>query len=282
VWDPDTGKELRNLTRAGFVAFGADDRTLVTRTPSPAFPELNEKLRLDFSDLHSGTVLTTKSIEKNLQPTDWRTQRGMFVRDTRAYPQVMPLAFWSATREALSFLPGEASSAIDLAIAANEKRAVFLQQPPTLGTTSTVVVFDLERGKRMHRWEMDSGLPKTAVFSPDATTVAVWCDRPQGHETTIEIWDAVEGKRLRQFDVGVAAIWQTGIAFSPDGKFLATAGFDGGTVRLWDVGGGKLLLELFSKLERFRTVTFSPDGARLASGSESTIIIWNIQHLYHR
>jgi WD40 repeat protein/serine/threonine protein kinase/Leucine-rich repeat (LRR) protein len=52
------------------------------------------------------------------------------------------------------------------------------------------------------------------------------------------------------------------IAFSPDGKILASASYDG-TVNLWDSAAGELQKRLETNLTNF-SIAFSPDGARLA------------------
>jgi WD40 repeat protein len=65
------------------------------------------------------------------------------------------------------------------------------------------------------------------------------------------------------------------VAFSPDGKLLATGGFDN-TIKLWDWPSGKELHTLKGHTDQVYSVAFSPDGNLLASGSkDKTIRLWD-------
>ena len=65
------------------------------------------------------------------------------------------------------------------------------------------------------------------------------------------------------------------VAFSPDGKTLASGG-DGGTIYLWNVKTGTLQQTLTGHEWNVRTVLFSPDGETLASQSESEVYLWDV------
>ena len=67
----------------------------------------------------------------------------------------------------------------------------------------------------------------------------------------------------------------TSVAFSPDGKRLASASRDG-TVKVWDAATGQETLTLKGHTGRVRSVAFSPDGKRLASASDDrTVKVWD-------
>src|SRR5260370_21974024 len=77
-----------------------------------------------------------------------------------------------------------------------------------------------------------------------------------GPEKTMVFWHA-----------GVSAV-----AFSPDGKVLASASQDG-TLLLWDLTTGNQIRRFIAHADCVRCLAFSPDGKTFASGE---------QHATHR
>ncbi|MEH2084008.1 MAG: NB-ARC domain-containing protein [Nostoc sp.] len=67
------------------------------------------------------------------------------------------------------------------------------------------------------------------------------------------------------------------VAFSPNGKLLATGDADGKTY-LWQVDDGKLLFSCTGHSSWVKSVAFSPDGQTLASGSDDqTVKLWDVR-----
>jgi WD40 repeat protein len=70
--------------------------------------------------------------------------------------------------------------------------------------------------------------------------------------------------------------WVSSVAFSPDGKTLASCS-DDKTIILWDVATRSLIERLKGHTDEVLSVAFSPDGKLLASGSkDGNIILWDV------
>lgn len=67
-----------------------------------------------------------------------------------------------------------------------------------------------------------------------------------------------------------------GIAFSPDGSYIATASHDN-TVKVWDNASGNELLTLLGHSDGVLDVAFSPRGTYLATaGRDRTVRVWRV------
>jgi WD40 repeat protein len=67
------------------------------------------------------------------------------------------------------------------------------------------------------------------------------------------------------------------VAYSPDGRRIATASFDD-TIKIWDTESGRELRTLAGHTNTVYAVAYSPDGRRIATGSwDNTVKIWNAE-----
>ncbi|MEH2390136.1 MAG: caspase family protein [Nostoc sp.] len=69
----------------------------------------------------------------------------------------------------------------------------------------------------------------------------------------------------------------TSVAFSPDGKMIASGSLDN-KVRLWNIQGNSISNPFCGHKNSVWSVAFSPDGKMIASGSyDETVRLWNLQ-----
>jgi WD40 repeat protein len=108
----------------------------------------------------------------------------------------------------------------------------------------------------------------TLAFSADGKLLAT------GGDGRLFLWDPAARKLIRSWEAGRGKAH--GLALSPSGKLLASAGPDK-MVRVWDTVTGKVKHELAGHTGTAACVAFSPDGKLLASGGcDGAVRIWDI------
>lgn len=149
------------------------------------------------------------------------------------------------------------------------------------------------RNWKLREWEKGSGARETIrlkrdkaamkefrepvmELSPDASVLATAARGfyRRNRRFPIQVWDTRTGNLTSNLTEHTS--WIRSLAFSPDGKTLAS-GDESKTIFLWDVKGGDRLATF--KLPAgggHHALAFSPNGNFLASGSSNgTIYLWN-------
>ena len=114
-------------------------------------------------------------------------------------------------------------------------------------------------------------IPSTAAFSPDGTQIAI--GYRNGPARLWSIFSESTEAELPPFLHGGPA---TRVTFSPDGKLLATSGWNNIAI-LWDVDT-RTVRFTFKHEDAVRAILFSPDGRHLATGSlDATTRLWDVE-----
>lgn len=142
----------------------------------------------------------------------------------------------------------------------------------TASSDTTAKLWDAATGQLLATLRGHTKRVSAAVFSPDGKLVATGSD-----DGTVKMWDASTGSELITIQGGAG--WIRSLAFSPDGRMLATglAGFAAkSSLKLWDATTGREL-RAFDPLGAVWSTSFSPDGMRLAAGTNERVAsIWDV------
>jgi WD40 repeat protein len=127
----------------------------------------------------------------------------------------------AATGREVRHFAGYTPTVVALAVSADGKRLLSLDQGPTLR------LWDAERGLPLHSHPLPPGPVRALALSPDGAAV-LW-GGPDGH---VHGWIAETGAEMRLLRGHEGPVLAA--AFSPDGRLALTGGEDG-TARLWDL-----------------------------------------------
>ena len=119
---------------------------------------------------------------------------------------------------------------------------------------------------KRHRW-----YPTILALSPDAKHLATG-----GYDGIIRIWNVETGEFERALVGHDSYVY--GLAYSPDGNYLASAGSFNATARVWDTKTGMPVRVLKGHKGYVSHVAWSPDGTKLltAGGSSGFVTLWDV------
>jgi WD40 repeat protein/class 3 adenylate cyclase len=167
------------------------------------------------------------------------------------------------TRRELLKLPVGLSGNIAIAFSPDNKRLA------ATGKANTVSIWDTAGGKEVLILDGHTAPVVQLAFHPQGTQLA---SVSENGEDGVIIWDSTTGKELLVLKESGPVY---GLAFSPDGKRLATGGPEG-IAAIWDMTTGKQLYSLAGHSRSIFSVAFTPDGSRLSTASgDERVKIWD-------
>jgi WD40 repeat protein len=96
---------------------------------------------------------------------------------------------------------------------------------------------------------------------------------PPDGDRTVQLYRVATGEKLVALKGHTRPCW--GVAFSPDGRRLVTAGGRDETVKLWDAQTGEEILTVGRHPGMVTSVAFSPDGHKIVSTSVADVRVWD-------
>jgi WD40 repeat protein len=150
-----------------------------------------------------------------------------------------------------------------------------------IGGCNDSYVLDVATGQVLHHFkEHIDGV----TFSPDGRSLIAQVTDLKQQTNELQLRDARTGRLLRAQSIPPGADHTPGrgeeltcaIAFSPDGKTMASSGTD--RILLWDAATGKLRSRFEAKMGQVKNLAFALDGTVLVSGSESDgkVHVWDV------
>ena len=225
---------------------------------------------------HTGTVesvafsLDGKTIAASYDPKEYQGSYVLRMWDVATLTEIDTLTYWGDRS-----LPGSRSF--------GNKNVSFSPDGKTILSRceqSVICLRDAATYTEIRRLEIPGHWAYIAVFSPDGHTLACAGYYSHGHahygSEIVRLWDV-------ETDTEIGRLWGhiggvSSVAFSPDGRTLATAGSIDATVRLWDVDTQTEIAILRGHTGWLNGIAFSPDGKTIVSGShDRTVRLWDVE-----
>lgn len=247
VWDPATGKRLRQLNH---------HKSLVTAlTYAP-----------------NGKTFASASFDKTI--AIWDSTSYQLLRELPFGERVRSLAFSPSGKliagggdgtkvHVWNTQTGELVHTLN--VQGRGHSLLFLDDVTLVaGASYSLSWWNLAHGKQLQKLDTSTG---DLILTPDRKTLIV-----ATHHGHIEFRDPYTGDVQKRITGPPRRL--TSVTMSPDGRTIATGGLDG-VVRLWRASTGEELFALTPEGSMVYEVQFSPDGSMLAAAMyDGRILVW--------
>ncbi len=153
----------------------------------------------------------------------------------------------------------------------------------TGGMDKVIRLWDIAARKEVGQLTGQEGSIWALAFSPDSREIAAVTAKGEfnffadGTDRAIRVWEIATGRIVRALEGPADGSWS--VAWSPDGRVLATGGEDG-VIRLWERMTWQERARLTGHEGPVSALAFTPDGTRLISGSsDTTALVWDLAAL---
>jgi RNA polymerase sigma factor (sigma-70 family) len=274
LWNPKTGELVRKLGKDGerqcyHVAFSPDAKTLAAIER-----DAKNQDSLSLWDLASGKEMRRFEGSIGLWGLAYSRDGKTLIAATSGAIRLLD----AATGKEIGLTAGSPSFVCFASTSPDGRTLAYLRN-------NDIRFWDMKSGREIGSIDAHNNGIRSLALAPDGRTVAA-----SGGEHDINLWDVKTCKLLRrlQWDKKESPhSWSSEVvAFSSDGRMLASGDYPTSIVRIWEADSGKLVRRLpFSEntkeLSTIESIAFSPDGKTLAvSGrgklDNSKVRLWDV------
>ncbi len=318
LWDAHNGKELvllnkeRNDSRQHKILFSPDGTKLAAIGSAQNRP--NSTILLWDADTHELiSTYTERDNAKVFLSIDF-SQEGDLITVVKDWHRTLRLRNYETGEELAVF--GEHDGRVDVVTFSPDKTTL-----ASVDSNGAIRLWDIESGELLMKLKGGVHVPASVALSPDGSTLAMpnstggldfwdryknrivtfplktdvdefWEPNTYAHSPnwriiaagawrTIRLWDTTTEKYVATLTTDDNSFEIGNIIYSPDGRTLAANEMHGYEIILWNTHTQEQIATLKGHTDKIHAITFSPDGALLASCSgqwdedDNTIRLWD-------